>query len=192
MIGSSHKEETLNSRKYFISLLILIVTLTFAGCKKKEIPAPEPTPSTPSETSTPSGGEQPRDVQQTPGEMVEADLFDECTKQLQPVFFDYNMSDIRDDQIPALQNNARVLKAGECGTVTVLIEGHCDERGTDEYNLALGERRADAAKDYIVSLGIPDGRLTTLSYGESRPFAQGHDDESWAQNRRAHFVAVRK
>jgi peptidoglycan-associated lipoprotein len=113
-------------------------------------------------------------------------------RQLQPVFFDYNQYDIREDQLASLQNNARVLKAGECGTVTVLIEGHCDERGTDEYNLALGERRADAAKDYLVSLGIPDGRLNTISYGESRPFSQGHNEDAWQQNRRAHFVAVRK
>ena len=76
--------------------------------------------------------------------------------------------------------------------VRVEIEGHCDERGTDEYNLALGERRADSAKEYLLTLGIPDNRLSTLSYGESRPFAQGSNEDAWAQNRRAHFVAVRK
>ena len=68
------------------------------------------------------------------------------------------------------------------------IEGHCDERGSAEYNLALGDRRARAVKDYLVSLGVDPARLSTISYGEERPFAEGHDEASWAQNRRAHFV----
>ena len=71
----------------------------------------------------------------------------------------------------------------------MIIEGHCDERGTNEYNLALGERRANSAKDYIVNLGVEPARLKTVSYGEEKPFAQGHNEEAWAQNRRAHFVA---
>jgi peptidoglycan-associated lipoprotein len=80
----------------------------------------------------------------------------------------------------------------QLGTANVLIEGHCDERGTDEYNLALGERRAKAAKDYLVTLGIADARLNTISYGESKPFAEGHNESAWQQNRRAHFVAVKR
>ncbi len=120
---------------------------------------------------------------------ITTDLIDEVTRQMQAVFFDFNKYDIREDMIPALQNNARVMKQNP--TVSVLVEGHCDERGTDEYNLALGERRAGAAKDFLISLGIAENRLSTLSYGESRPFAPGHDEDSWAQNRRAHFVAVR-
>jgi len=180
----------LKLRGLLIILMILSLAVVFAGCKKKQ-PIPEPMPET---SNPPSTGPEPAPMteQSTGGEPNTADIFEECTRQLQPVFYDYNRSDVREDQMAALQNNARVLKATQCGTVTVLIEGHCDERGTDEYNLALGERRADSAKDYLVSLGIPEGRLSTLSYGESRPFAQGHDDASWQQNRRAHFVAVRK
>jgi peptidoglycan-associated lipoprotein len=68
------------------------------------------------------------------------------------------------------------------------IEGHCDERGSAEYNLALGDRRARAVKDYLVSLGVDPARLSTISYGEERPFAMGHDEAAWAQNRRGHFV----
>jgi peptidoglycan-associated lipoprotein len=170
--------------------MILSLAFVVAGCKKKE-PIPEPMPD---QTQTPpSTGETPPMVEQpTGGEPQTADIFEECTRQLQPVFYDFNRSEVRDDQIAALQNNAKVLRSPQCGTVTVLIEGHCDERGTDEYNLALGERRADSAKDYLVSLGIPENRMNTLSYGESRPFAQGQNEDAWAQNRRAHFVAVRK
>ena len=178
-------------RGLLIFLMIFSLAFVLAGCKKKE-PIPEPMPETSNPPATTGPEPAPMTEQPTGGEPNTADIFEECTRQLQPVFYDYNKSDVREDQIAALQNNAKVLKAAQCGTVTVLIEGHCDERGTDEYNLALGERRADAAKDYLVSLGIPDSRLSTLSYGESRPFAQGHDEASWQQNRRAHFVAVRK
>lgn len=180
----------MRARALVIVLMIISVAFVFAGCKKKE-PIPETIPDTTSPPST--TGEAPPLVEQpTTGEPSTADIFEECTRQLQPVFYDFNRSEVREDQIAALQNNAQVLKSPQCGTVTVLIEGHCDERGTDEYNLALGERRADSAKDYLVSLGIPENRLSTLSYGESRPFAMGSNEDAWAQNRRAHFVAVRK
>ena len=176
-------------RLLVIVLMIISLGFVFAGCKKKEV-IPEPTP----ETTPPSTSTEPPPLVERPteGDMQTADVFEECTRQLQPVFYDFNRSEVREDQVAALQNNAQVLKSPTCGAVTVLIEGHCDERGTDEYNLALGERRADAAKEYLVNLGIPDGRLSTLSYGESRPFAQGSNEEAWQQNLRAHFVAVRK
>ena len=181
----------MRQRGLLILLLIFCAAFVFAGCHKKQ-PIPEPMPTNQNPPTTEPPAPAPMTEQQTGGEPNTADIFEACTKQLQPVFFDYNKSDVREDQIPALQNNAAVLKNAQCGTVTVLIEGHCDERGTDEYNLALGERRADAAKDYLVNLGIPENRLSTLSYGESRPFALGHNEDAWAQNRRAHFVAVRK
>ena len=180
----------MRARSLLIVLMIISLGFVFSGCKKKE-PIPEPMPDTTSQQ--PGMGETPPLTEQpTTGEPQTADVFEECTRQLQPVFYDFNRSDIREDQIAALQNNAQVLKSPTCGTVTVLIEGHCDERGTDEYNLALGERRADSAKEYLLTLGIPDNRLSTLSYGESRPFAQGSNEDAWAQNRRAHFVAVRR
>jgi len=122
---------------------------------------------------------------------MEADIFEECSRQLQPVFFDFNRYDIREDQIASLQTNARVLRAGECGTVTVLIEGHCDERGTDEYNLALGQNRADAIRDYLVSKGISADRLRTVSYGESRPKYDNTKEITRQYNRRGFFVVIR-
>ena len=89
-----------------------------------------------------------------------------------------------------LQANAQVLKKQPTWQVTV--EGHCDERGTAEYNLALGERRALAAKTYLVSLGIAADRLRTVSYGKEFPFDPGHDEAAWSKNRRAHFVITAK
>lgn len=104
---------------------------------------------------------------------------------LEPVFFRYNSYDLQDDQKGVLERNAGLLLQNE---KAVLIQGHCDERGTEEYNLALGERRARAVKDYLVRLGVPEDRLTTVSYGESMPFQNGHNESAWSQNRRAHFV----
>lgn len=179
----------MKNHKYLL-LILLIVSVAFSltACHKKKAEF-EPTTSAPTTAENP-GEQQPSTPRTTTEGPMTTDLVDEVSRQMQPVFYDYNRYDIREDQIPALQNNAKVLKQN--ATVSVLIEGHCDERGTEEYNLALGERRAGAAKDFLVSLGIPDTRLSTISYGESRPFAQGHDEQSWSQNRRAQFVAVRK
>ncbi len=171
-------------------LLVFSIAFTFFACGKKKPVDFEPATSAPSPTSDMNQSEPPPSVERPTTEgPITTELIDEVTRQMQPVFFDYNRYDIREDMIPALQNNARVMKQNPA--VSVLVEGHCDERGTDEYNLALGERRAGAAKDFMISLGIPENRLSTLSYGESRPFAPGHDEDSWSQNRRAHFVAVR-
>jgi peptidoglycan-associated lipoprotein len=103
------------------------------------------------------------------------------------VFFDFDKSALRTDAVAQLKTNAEWMKVNASRNVT--IEGHCDERGTNEYNLALGERRANSTKSYIVNLGVDAARLKTVSYGEEKPFAAGHDEEAWAQNRRAHFVA---
>ena len=105
---------------------------------------------------------------------------------LKDAFFDYDKSSIRPDAKPNLDENAKWLKANPNAALT--IEGHCDERGTREYNLGLGQRRAKAAKDYLVSAGIDAKRIKIISYGKERPFASGHDESAWQLNRRAHFV----
>ncbi len=105
---------------------------------------------------------------------------------LKDAFFDTNKSELRPDARDVLAADAGWLKAHP--TVKVTIEGHCDERNTEEYNLALGWRRANAAKDYLVSLGVVGGQITTISYGEEKPFATCHNESCWSQNRRAHFV----
>jgi peptidoglycan-associated lipoprotein len=109
---------------------------------------------------------------------------------LKPVYFELDSSEVSGDGQKALQANAQVMK--KYGTWQVTIEGHCDERGTPEYNLALGERRALAARTYLVSLGIPADRLKVISYGKEFPFVARHDEEAWSQNRRAHFVVTAK
>jgi peptidoglycan-associated lipoprotein len=105
---------------------------------------------------------------------------------LKDVFFDFDKFQIRDDQKAALDENVAWLKANT--RVKVSIEGHCDERGTPEYNLALGEHRARAVKDYVVQAGIAADRIVTASFGEERPFVLGHDETAWKWNRRGHFV----
>jgi len=105
---------------------------------------------------------------------------------LKDVFFDFDKFDIREDQKAALDTNVTWLKANP--RVKASIEGHCDERGTPEYNLALGERRAKAVMNYLVGAGIAADRIVTVSYGEERPFVLGHDEAAWKWNRRGHFV----
>ena len=107
---------------------------------------------------------------------------------LKDVFFDLDRSEVRGDQREALDQNAAWLRKRP--EVRIVIEGHCDERGTAQYNMALGERRAQTVMDYLVALGIPASRIQVMSYGKERPFTRGHDDKSWAQNRRGHFVVT--
>ena len=102
------------------------------------------------------------------------------------IFFDFDACDIRGDQVAVLEKQAAWLK--QFPGVTVVIEGHCDERGTREYNLALGERRANSHKDYLISLGVDPNRLETISYGKERPAVLGSNDAAWAQNRRGVVV----
>ena len=103
----------------------------------------------------------------------------------EPVYFDYNSPDLRPQYRPVLEKKATWLKSHP--EYSLKIEGHCDERGTAEYNLALGERRAKVVMSYLVSLGVSPGRISTISYGEERPNASGHDERAWAKNRRADF-----
>lgn len=106
--------------------------------------------------------------------------------QMQPIYFNFDQATIRDDQIPRIEQNAQYLKDNPAGNV--VIEGNCDEQGTNEYNLALGERRAMNAKRYIMELGIEDFRIRTISYGEERPLFDGMDEFDYSQNRRDDFV----
>jgi peptidoglycan-associated lipoprotein len=105
---------------------------------------------------------------------------------LEDTFFDTNLYDIKPEFRDALARNAAWLQQHR--TIQILIEGHCDERNTREYNLALGERRAAAVRDYLIFLGVAPERLRTISYGEEKPFELGSGEESWQLNRRAHFV----
>ena len=108
------------------------------------------------------------------------------SQQMLPIYFDFDQASIRSDQISRLEQNAEFMKANSAAKV--VVEGNCDERGTNEYNLALGERRALNAKTYLIELGIEEYRIRTVSYGEERPLFFDQDEFSWSQNRRDDFV----
>jgi peptidoglycan-associated lipoprotein len=111
------------------------------------------------------------------------------TREVQDAYFDYDKANIRADAQTALMKTADFLK--NYPQIKVMIEGHCDERGSTEYNLALGDRRAQAAKNYLVSLGVASDRMQTVSYGKERPFCTEHNEQCWQQNRRAHIVMAK-
>jgi peptidoglycan-associated lipoprotein len=112
-------------------------------------------------------------------------------QQVQDIHFEYDKSDIRPEDQPVLQTNANALKQifSQDANFIVTIEGHCDERGSAEYNLALGDRRASATKEALVSMGVPGDKLKTISYGKERPLCTDATEECYARNRRAHFSA---
>jgi peptidoglycan-associated lipoprotein len=180
-------------------ILVLGVSLGVGACAKKKPPIARPTPPPPGMVDRPSPPPEP--IAEAPPVRTEAPVasddlssksLDEINKQspLQPVFFDYDSAEIGADGQQALATNAEVLKKNANWVIS--IEGHCDERGTPEYNLALGERRALSARTYLVSLGVAPDRLRTVSYGKEFPFDPGHSEASWAKNRRAHFVVTAK
>ena len=175
----------------------VMVLLLSAACHRTPPPVARPTPPPPPVASTvPKTPPPPQPVAEptvVPPEPVRDDAItsaslDDLNKSspLKPVFFDYDSSDLSTAAVAALNENAGVLK--KFSTWAVTVEGHCDERGTAEYNLALGERRAMAARTYLLSLGIPADRLRTVSYGKEFPFDPGRDEGAFTKNRRAHFV----
>jgi len=119
---------------------------------------------------------------------IEGQIFE--SKLLKDIHFDFDEYDIRPGDAEILKENAALLK--KFSNVKIQIEGHCDERGTIEYNLALGERRANNAKQYLISLGISPDRISTISYGKERPLDPGHNEETWAKNRRVHLIILSK
>jgi peptidoglycan-associated lipoprotein len=125
-------------------------------------------------------------AKKTPG--IEGEVFE--SSLLKDIHFDFDKYDVRTEDIAILKANADLLM--KYPNVKMQIEGHCDERGTTEYNLALGERRANSAKRYLISLGMPNDRISTISYGKERPLDRGHNEETWAKNRRDHFIILSK
>lgn len=154
------------------------LALIAAGCggKKEPVPPDEPPAAPPVDTPPVT----PPQTETEPPRVEPASL------NLESVYFDYDRYELREDARATLANNAKQLESNSGAKVSV--EGHCDERGTTEYNLALGEKRAQAARDYLVNYGIAADRLTTVSFGEERPADPGQDESAWAKNRRAAFV----
>ena len=125
-------------------------------------------------------------AKRTPG--IEGEVFE--SSLLKPIHFDFDKYDIRPADTEILKGNSALLK--KFPNVKIQIEGHCDERGTNEYNLALGERRANSTKKYLTSLGVTADRVSTISYGEEKPMDPGHNEEAWTKNRRANFLITAK
>jgi peptidoglycan-associated lipoprotein len=169
---------------------ILVVGLLLTGCAKR--PA-----ATGASAPPPAGGSTAAAEPAKPGTPAPAGTATSAPRppasefaenaNLKDIHFDFDKSNIRPGDAKILDTSAGWLKSNP-GQI-ILIEGHCDERGTDAYNLALGERRAKATQDYLVSQGIAARRMTTISYGESRPLCNQHTEECWARNRRAHFLS---
>ncbi len=188
-------------RRYSLLVVAMIALLVVGACAKKKPPVARPTTPPPAAggpgSRPPAPPEPVREAVPVPAEPIASDTLassdiDAINKNspFQPVFFAYDQDTIDSAGQQALNTNAELMK--KYSTWIITIEGHADERGTAEYNLALGERRALAAHNYLVSLGIPADRLRTVSYGKEFPFEPGHDEAAWSKNRRAHFVVTSK
>jgi peptidoglycan-associated lipoprotein len=127
-----------------------------------------------------------------PPPQATASLEERLSKDVQDIFFDYDQSEVREDGRTILQRNADALKAilNDFPSAVISIEGHCDERGSAEYNLGLGDRRASSSREFLVQLGVPADRLKPISYGKEKPFCTESNEGCWSKNRRAHFVGV--
>ena len=187
--------------RHLRALLYAFIAVTFIfagyGCANKQLKSDggQIKPSTPTEAAqkAPSGDtdQSKRDSMETeapPGPKEQPEPVDAARgeKSLQTIYFDLDKYDIKPDDARILEEGAKWIKDKKPGLV--MIEGNCDERGTVEYNLALGERRSEAAKDYLVSLGVDANKLKTISYGKSKPVDTGHNEDAWAKNRRDNFV----
>ncbi len=164
-------------RKALILLSILMIAFLAVGCGKKPEMGDQ-TPPTVTDTGKDDGsgdGNRPPDNPVTPEEVL----------NYVTIYFDFDKYNLRDDAINGLRKNYERMKANP--DARVQIAGHCDERGTVEYNLALGERRARAAMSYLESLGIPRDRMSIISYGKERPAVLGSNEDAWSKNRRAEF-----
>ena len=191
-------------KKIFAIILIVFVI----GCSKPYVKPPEePRPAMAEETKPAevkkedAAGEKilltPAEVkkEEVAGEEVSSEKEKEAAVQVKEesayrdALFDFDSYDIRTDAREIIDNVASRLKKNK--SINILIEGHCDDRGTNEYNLALGEKRANAVKDYLISTGIPSNRINTLSYGEEKPVCTEQDEACWQRNRRAHFAVTK-
>ncbi len=179
--------------RWTLCLLVLILSLSLmTSCSPKKTPRPEPAPpdTSPADAGRRTGG-MDTGAQDTAAREIEADITAEALTARnrflnEDIYFNYDSA-----ELSAAARNILRAKAGwlqDHPDPRIIIEGHCDERGTSEYNLALGEQRAMSAKKYLISLGISPARMQTISYGEERPAVMGTGESVWSKNRRAHFA----
>jgi peptidoglycan-associated lipoprotein len=187
--------------RHLVFILALVLSLAVAAaCAKKpppQAPAPPPPPPAAAPAPPPPPPPPPPPAPPPPRPLTEEEIFARKTleqlnaeKPLDDVFFDLDRSDIREEGKSALQKDADWMKRWTSTQITV--EGHCDSRGSAEYNLGLGSRRATAVKDYLVSLGVAANRITTVSKGKEQPFCRDENESCWQQNRRGHFLITGK
>ncbi|MCK5619375.1 MAG: peptidoglycan-associated lipoprotein Pal [Candidatus Krumholzibacteria bacterium] len=165
------------AKRLLVFLLVMGLVVVVAGCGGKKA-----VEETPSDIDAPPVVEPP--VEEEP--VVQEEPKEVPMPVLDDVFFAFDKYSLTEESKRSLEQNAKELK--RASGATIVIEGHCDERGTKAYNLSLGEKRANAAKEYLVALGVPGSRVAIISYGKEQPFDPGHDETAWAKNRRAHFV----
>jgi peptidoglycan-associated lipoprotein len=187
-------------RGAFAVMTALVLAVTVTACSKKKPPVARPVPPPPAAADpnagrTPGPPEPVRESAPIPPEPISSDTLGDIdtinkNSPFTAVFFQYDSAEIDGLGQQTLNQNAEILKKNKTWVIT--IEGHADERGTAEYNLALGERRAAAARTYLVSLGVPPDRLKMVSYGKEFPFDPGHNESAWSKNRRAQFVVTSK
>ncbi len=182
--------------------LCSVLAVAAAGCHKKVAPpAPQPPPTTPTTAPVtpppPPPPPPPPAPAAAPRPLTEEEIFARksvdqlnAERPLDDVYFDLDKSEVRDDARSSLQKDADWLKKWTSAQIT--LEGHCDSRGSAEYNLGLGSRRATAVKDYLVNLGVPAGRLVVISKGKEQPFCNDENESCWQQNRRGHFIITGK
>jgi len=187
-------------------LAVAAVAMLTAACAKKKVaaapPPPPPAPAvTPAATSKPAAPPVRAAATPAPAATNPAPRYpnaatrariDQLLAKIEDAYFDYDKAALRDDALKALQADSTELRdiLKDYPNYKLTIEGHCDERGSAEYNLALGDRRAEAAKDYLVQVGIPSAQLNLVSYGKEHPVCQEHDEACWQRNRRIHIVAL--
>jgi peptidoglycan-associated lipoprotein len=157
--------------KHTLPSIIGVAMIVLAGCSSKSTISPADSSATGAGASS-TAGQSSKPVVSGP--------------VLGDIFFDFDSSALSTEAQEQLKQNAVWIQKNASQSVT--IEGHCDERGTDEYNIALGERRATSAKQFLTTLGVSDAKVSTVSYGEEKPFDPGHNEEAWSKNRRGHFV----
>jgi peptidoglycan-associated lipoprotein len=166
-------------RKLTLVIGLLMALVLSLGCPGPKPPPPEVKPAVVEQKTEPVVKEEPK-VEPVIKQITESDFM--------TVYFDFDKYNLVDAAKRALDVNARIMK--ENPKLVIKIEGHCDERGTVEYNLSLGEKRASSSKQYLTALGIDGARIQTVSYGKERPVAFGHDEGSWSKNRRCEFRII--
>jgi peptidoglycan-associated lipoprotein len=191
-------------------IAVAALAMLAAGCAKKKVavaPPPQPPPAAPAQTATalrpraatpapPRTATAPTPAAATPAPRYPSAAtrarIDQLLAKIEDAYFDYDRATLRPDALKALQADATELRdiLKDYPDYKLTIEGHCDERGSDEYNLALGDRRAQASKDYLVQVGIPSAQLNLVSYGKMRPVCSEHDEACWQRNRRIHILAI--